>query len=174
MWHPLPLNSHLFPVIASVLCTLPLLKKLEKIVQILNSKPSIWSSLVTQMVKNLPEMQETRNWSLGREDPLEKGRATLVSLPGGSHGQGKLAGYSPWGCRESDTTEWLTQFHFQENKKFTQITKNKAFMGVDAGYVANRMMAADGYSSLLLLIFSQSRKISNFLILYKSRKRWRF
>lgn len=44
-------------------------------------------------------------------------------------------------------------------------------MGVDAGYVANRMMAADGYSSLLLLIFSQSRKISNFLILYKNRKR---
>ena len=29
-------------------------------------------------------------------------------LPGESHGQMSLAGYSPWGCRESDTTEWLT------------------------------------------------------------------
>ena len=33
-------------------------------------------SLVTQTVKNLPTMQETRVPSLGREDPLEKGMAT--------------------------------------------------------------------------------------------------
>ena len=30
---------------------------------------------------------------------------TLVSLPGESHGQRGLAGYSPWGHRESDTAE---------------------------------------------------------------------
>ena len=29
-----------------------------------------WASLVAQMVKNLPAMQETWVWSLGREDPL--------------------------------------------------------------------------------------------------------
>ena len=34
------------------------------------------SSLVAQMVKNLPAMKETRVRSLGREDPLEKGMAT--------------------------------------------------------------------------------------------------
>ena len=28
-------------------------------------------------------------------------------LPGESHGQRSLAGYSPWGCKELDTTEWL-------------------------------------------------------------------
>ena len=28
-------------------------------------------------------------------------------LPGESHGQRRLAGYSPWGCKESDTTERL-------------------------------------------------------------------
>ena len=28
-------------------------------------------------------------------------------LPGKSHGQGSLAGYGLWGCRESDTVEWL-------------------------------------------------------------------
>ena len=36
----------------------------------------IWASLVAQMVKNLPAMQETRVQSLGLEDPLEKGMAT--------------------------------------------------------------------------------------------------
>ena len=31
--------------------------------------------------------------------------ATPVFLPGKSHGQRSLAGYSPWGCKESDTIE---------------------------------------------------------------------
>ena len=36
---------------------------------------------------------------------------TLVFLPGRFHGQRSLAGYSPWGCKESDTTELLTHTH---------------------------------------------------------------
>ena len=36
---------------------------------------------------------------------------TPVFLPGESHGQRSLAGYSPWGCRESDTTEPLSTQH---------------------------------------------------------------
>ena len=36
---------------------------------------------------------------------------TPVLLPGKSHGQRSLVGGSPWGCEESDTTEWLP-FHF--------------------------------------------------------------
>ena len=44
--------------------------------------------------------------ALGQEDPLEKKwQPTLVFLPGKSYGQRSLAGYSPWGHRESDTTE---------------------------------------------------------------------
>ena len=35
-----------------------------------------WASLVAQMVKNLPAMQETQVQSLGQEDPLEKEMAT--------------------------------------------------------------------------------------------------
>ena len=35
-----------------------------------------WSSLVAQLVKNLHAMQESWVWSLGWEDPLEKGTAT--------------------------------------------------------------------------------------------------
>ena len=38
------------------------------------------SSLVTQMVKNLPAMQENWAQSLGQEDPLEKGMATHSSI----------------------------------------------------------------------------------------------
>ena len=36
---------------------------------------------------------------------------TPLLLPGKSHGRRSLVGYSPWGCQESDTTEWL-DFHF--------------------------------------------------------------
>ena len=44
--------------------------------------------------------------SLGREDALEEGMApTPVFSPGESQGQRSLAGYSPWGRKESDTTE---------------------------------------------------------------------
>ena len=38
------------------------------------------TSLVTQMVKCLPAMQETWVRSLGREDPLEKEMATHSSI----------------------------------------------------------------------------------------------
>ena len=51
-------------------------------------------------------MQETLVQFLCREDPLEKGKATLSSvLAGGFHGL-----HSPWGCKESDMTErlWLS------------------------------------------------------------------
>ena len=61
------------------------------------------------MVKNPPAMQETQVRSMGQEDPLEKGmQPTPVFLPGESHGQRSLTAYSPWGCKELDTTERLT------------------------------------------------------------------
>ena len=39
-----------------------------------------WASLLTQLVKNLPAVQETWVQSLGWEDPLEKGMATHSSI----------------------------------------------------------------------------------------------
>ena len=58
------------------------------------------------MVKNLPAMQETQVLSLGWEDSLEEEIATHCStLAGEFHGQRSLAGYSPQGRKESDTTE---------------------------------------------------------------------
>ena len=39
------------------------------------------ASMVAQLVKNLPAMQETWVRSPGWEDPLEEGMATLFSIP---------------------------------------------------------------------------------------------
>ena len=61
------------------------------------------------MAKNLPAMQETQVWSLGWEDPLEKGMATHSSI---------LTWRIPWteepsglqsmGSKDLDMTEGLT------------------------------------------------------------------
>ena len=61
------------------------------------------------MVKNLPAMRETWVLSLGWENPWRrKELPTPVFLPGEFHGQRSLAGYSPWGYKESDMTERLS------------------------------------------------------------------
>ena len=53
-------------------------------------------------------MQKTQGWSLGWEDPLEQEmQPTQLFLPGKPHGQKNLAGYSPWGLKESDN--WVTE-----------------------------------------------------------------
>ena len=54
------------------------------------------TSLVAQMVKNLPAMQEIWVQSLGQEDPLEKEwLPTPLFLSGESHEQRSLVGYVP-------------------------------------------------------------------------------
>ena len=46
------------------------------------------------------------------EDPLEEGMATHShSCLENPNGQRSLASYTPWGCKESDTTEWLSTAH---------------------------------------------------------------
>ena len=65
------------------------------------------------MGKTLPAMWESQVQSLDQEDPLEKGVATLSSIlawripcteePGG---------YSPWGHKESDTTEQVSVYYY--------------------------------------------------------------
>ena len=106
--------------------------------------PRIWASLMAQLLKKLPAMQETRVWFLGPGDPpwrrdrlptpvflgvlggsavKESARSAgdLGSIPvsGRSPGEGKgvppvfwLGEFhglcSPWGCKELDTTEWLS------------------------------------------------------------------
>ena len=71
---------------------------------------------VAQMVKNLPAMRETWVQSLGWKGPLEKEMTpTPVLLPGKSHGQRSLEGYSPWGHKESDVTEQLLLIDYSQD-----------------------------------------------------------
>ena len=54
-----------------------------------------------------------QSW-VGKTPWRRKWQPTPVFLPGKSHGQRSLAGYGPWGCKESDTTE----------RQHTQIQEN--------------------------------------------------
>ena len=59
---------------------------------------------------------------LGRSPGEGNVLPTSVFLPGESHGQRSLAGYSPWGCTESDMTELLTLsllFSFMHSTVYT-------------------------------------------------------
>ena len=76
------------------------------------------ASLVAQMAKNPSAKQETgfSPW-IGKTPPhththpKKEWQPTPVFLPGESHGQGSLAGYSPWGHKKSDMTKQLTLFY---------------------------------------------------------------
>ena len=82
----------------------------DKFTSQLNTKGKKKLMLVVQMVENLPAKQETWVWSLGQEDPLEKGMATHCSV---------LAWKIPWteepgglqsmGCKKLDT-EWFLNY----------------------------------------------------------------
>ena len=70
------------------------------------------ASLVAQMVKNPPAMQETQEiqvQSLGQKDPLEEEMtaAHSIILACRIPWTEKPGGYSPWSCKELDTTEQL-------------------------------------------------------------------
>ena len=63
------------------------------------------------VVKNLPtNARRPRFHPCVQKIPWRrKEQPTPIFLPRKSHGQRSLAGYSPWSCRESDTTEQLCQ-----------------------------------------------------------------
>ena len=61
------------------------------------------------MVKNLPA--NARGAGLIPRSGRRKWQPTSVFLPGESHGQRNLVGYSPQGCKELDMTEATEQAH---------------------------------------------------------------
>ena len=109
LWGPLPLNlgwicDLLSPKVAPevTLCQFQTqaLKGLEA---------SFYLSLLAQMVKNLPAMQETLFDPWVRKIPWRREwLPTPVFLPGESQGQRSLVSYRPWGHKELDMTEQLT------------------------------------------------------------------
>ena len=72
----------------------------------------IWASQVALTVKEPACQRQCRRHKRHRFDPWvrkiswrKKWQHTPVLLPGESHEQRSLTGYSPWGRKESDTTE---------------------------------------------------------------------
>ena len=73
---------------------------------------------MAQTVKHLSTVRETWVRSLGREDPLEKEMAAHSSIVAWEVPWAEEAGYSPWGLKESDTTERPhCLFHFTFTRK---------------------------------------------------------
>ena len=64
--------------------------------------------MVTQMVKNLPAMQDTQAQSLGWEDPLEKGMVTHSGI---------LARRIPWTEEPMDRGAWQATVHRVANSQ---------------------------------------------------------
>ena len=122
-----------------------------------------------QTVKNLPTMQKTQVWSLGWEDPLEKGMATHSSI---------LAWRIPWtekpgrlqsmGLQRVGLSDWHLYFHFSymdkqgsSTVKFVHHTSRKkglivqlrispAFFSAEAKlpFQAGRLLASNEQSTL--------------------------
>ena len=69
--------------------------------------PLLWASLVAQMVKNPPAMWETWARSLGQDDPPGGGHGNPLHCLENPHGQRRLKGYSPLGCRVRH--DWATK-----------------------------------------------------------------
>ena len=72
--------------------------------------------LLDIMIKNPPanagyEKDSGSILGSGRSSGVENGNPTPVFLPGNSHGQRSLVGYSPWGRKESDRTEPTQHAH---------------------------------------------------------------
>ena len=63
---------------------------------------------------------------------------TPVFLPGESHGQRSLADYSPWGCKESDTTERLTLYTLLKVISKTLGSTNPYDSNTELGWYENK------------------------------------
>ena len=96
-------------------------------------------------------MRETRVRSLCWEDPLEKEmkwQSTPVLVPGKSHGQRSLVGYSLWGHKESDTTE---RFHFQGPTRAGSVLLSRMYIhDADRGW--NSLLTSQLPSQIFLCI----------------------
>ena len=83
----------------------------------------MYTSLVTQTVKNLPAIQESQVQSLCWEDPLEEEMTTHYSILAWEiHGQRSLVGYSLWGHKELNMTEQLNNSSLNKQGQFEKGT----------------------------------------------------
>ena len=82
----------------------------------------MWASLVAQLVKNPPAMQETWVWSLGWKDPLEKEMATHSSMDRGAwwaadHGVAKNDWVTSTCTHSYNARTWSSVWHLWSEVK---------------------------------------------------------
>ena len=92
-----------------------------------------WASLMAQLVKNPPAVRETWVWSLGWEDPLEKGKATHSSIlawriPRTVQSMGSQRDYIESDCPTAKSQTWLSNFHFYSTNPQAGLTTGLALL----------------------------------------------
>ena len=73
------------------------------------------SLVVKDPLANAGDIRDGLIRGSGRSPWRRAWQPTQVFLPGESHGQRSLAGYSPWGAKESDTTKQLSIYTVRED-----------------------------------------------------------
>ena len=101
------------------------------------------------MVKNMPanagDVRDSFNPWVGKTPWRRAWQPTPVFLPEESHGQRRQVGYSPWGRKESDTTEGLTLSllytikFFESHNVIVVIQVNILFGEIFAGFYSFMM-----------------------------------
>ena len=98
------------------------------------------------MVKNPPasagDSRDPDPW-VGKISWRRKWQPTPIFLPRESHGQRSLVGYSPWGHKESDTTEQLsthTQYHSNPEQVLPRLDCYGTSIQIRASGVLKRRM----------------------------------
>ena len=83
---------------------------------------------MAQTVKNVPVNEGDVGWVpwVGKTPWRREWQPTPVFLPGEFQGQRNLVGCSPWGRKESDTTERLTHMHSLIKAKVTRVLPRDA------------------------------------------------
>ena len=87
-------------------------------------KPKSWASFLIHLFLLSPQSNPSAN-AIGSTFKLygREWQPTPIFLPGESHGQRSLAGFSPWGHKELDVTVWLT-FSTRSNSIWNLITSH--------------------------------------------------
>ena len=103
------------------------------------------------MVKNLPTTQETQVDPWVGNIPWRRAcLPTPVLLPGESYGQRILAGYSPWGCKQSDISKHAHTHSFSprgiDNYLCLNSSKGHFFQDVEERTLGNKEAPQHGLS----------------------------
>ena len=73
---------------------------------------SLKKTLMLRKTEGREKGQQRMRWLDGITDSMDK----FEQAHGDSEGQGSLVCFSPWGCKESDTTELLNHHHHHKDQ----------------------------------------------------------